>query len=200
MRSPAMSTTCFVSIRPLMLSNSRPARTATERSAGGHCTKLPSGLVQGAGPMNRHGPAAGLRGVVDGACAKSGTSRTTCPAAYSTTRAAAITSFARVIGLLSGLFAADDRGPGEQLLLPGALRVVVVHELEPTTAQIDHSHIGRRADTESAQILECRQPPRGVQGPERDYLIDRHAKQQELGQDVGKVEHLIGAAGVGPVR
>ena len=36
MRSPDTSTTCFVSICPLLLSNSRPARTANVPAAGGH--------------------------------------------------------------------------------------------------------------------------------------------------------------------
>src|SRR6187431_162631 len=136
MRSPAMSTTCFVSIRPLILSKRRPARTATARSAGGHCTKLPSRLVQGAEPMNRHGPGAGLRGVVDGACANTGTSRMTCPThTDNSTPRLATRIFARVIRLPSCLLAADDHSCGEQLLLPSALRVVVVHELELAFAQ-----------------------------------------------------------------
>ena len=48
MRSPCTRTTCFVSIVPASLSNSRPARMAVTRVlAGGHCSVPPSGATHG---------------------------------------------------------------------------------------------------------------------------------------------------------
>src|SRR4029450_11808918 len=165
MRSPAMSTTCFVSMRPLTLSNRRPGRTPTQRSAGGHCTKLPSGLEQGAGPMNRQGPAAGFRGVVDGACAETS-------AAHANAPRIVVSTFTRVIRLPSCLLAADDRSCGEQLLLPSALRVVVVHELELAVAELEHGDVGDGADAKRSEILERRHGARRVRRPHADDHAD----------------------------
>ena len=50
MRSPCSSTTCFVSIWPVLLSNNWPARTATTCGAGGHLFAAPSDPKHGGGP------------------------------------------------------------------------------------------------------------------------------------------------------
>ncbi len=58
-RSPERSTTCFVSIWPVLLSKRRPARMASARGAGGHWKKPPSGPTHGGGPAPRHGAGGG---------------------------------------------------------------------------------------------------------------------------------------------
>src|SRR5713226_5357427 len=55
MRSPRRSTTWLVNIRPALLSNKRPARTATTRGAGAHLTTPPSTPKHGCGPAPRQG-------------------------------------------------------------------------------------------------------------------------------------------------
>src|SRR5688572_7747398 len=74
MRSPLISTTWFVSIRPAWLSNRRPARTAVTTAGGAHCANPLPGRTHGRTPVRRHGSGACARGAVGGgACAYSPT-------------------------------------------------------------------------------------------------------------------------------
>src|SRR5258708_26947540 len=57
--SPLISTTCFASICPVLLSNRRPARTAVTWGAGGHFRTPPSDPTHGTGPAPRHGAGGG---------------------------------------------------------------------------------------------------------------------------------------------
>src|ERR1700726_1577781 len=59
-RWPEMTTTCFVNICPVLLSNKRPARTATTRGAGGHCKIPPSDPTHGGYPAPRQGVVSGF--------------------------------------------------------------------------------------------------------------------------------------------
>ena len=77
--------------------------------------------------------------------------------------------------------------------------LVVVVELERALPELEDSHVGRRADGERAESLECRQRFRGVDRTARDHTVERHADQQEFRQDVREVEHLIGAPRLPPV-
>ena len=64
--------------------------------------------------------------------------------------------FARVIVVprLRLFVAADDGRRCKQLLLPGALRVVVVNEFELAVAELEDGHVGGRADAQRSQFLE----------------------------------------------
>src|SRR5205823_8984616 len=54
-RSPAITTTWLVSIWPVLLSNNRPARTATTLAGGGHTCEPPSLPKHGFSPAPRQG-------------------------------------------------------------------------------------------------------------------------------------------------
>jgi hypothetical protein len=73
MRSPSSTTTWFTSIWPVLLSNSRPARTATTPLGCGHMCEPPSAPKHGFSPAPRQGAFA------PPSCAQSGLARAANP-------------------------------------------------------------------------------------------------------------------------
>ena len=76
--------------------------------------------------------------------------------------------------------AAKQSRTRKQPLAATALAPEIVHELERTIPQLQYRDVGGRAHVERPAIVESRKHLRGIAGRTCDYLIERHAKQQEL--------------------